>query len=373
MKTQIIFLLLLFNVVQLCHAQAVLREVFKIRDTLRLERYTPSSEEFNFQKVEMNAGDHRILNASKVESLRSQHIMAVDLVYSDYPVGDDFTELNRKRFLELSKFLPNAFNDKHIKWRVVVQTGVSKTGNINSYFHGFAVYYRNYDLSAELGHIDGVLSGRPLRMDSLIFKVLERNKDWKNMLVVMDVTGSMSPYTAQLILWLKLNTGDKRFKHFTFFNDGDEKSSERKEIGKTGGIYHIVAELYEEVAKKVKEAMSKGSGGDIQENDIEALLAGIKECPECKDIVLVADNYSPCRDLSLLKELKKPVKVILCGAQRFINVEYLQIARVTGGSVHTIESDILDLMKMKEGQTIDIDGRTYRIEKDKFVLLPLKD
>ncbi len=369
MKTRILLLYALVSSLHLYRAQPVLREIFRVRDTLRLDRYSPSSDEFSFQKIDMHAGDHRILDVIKAEALRTQHIVAVDLVYSDYPVGDDFTELNRKRFLELSKFVPNAFNDKHIQWRVVVQTGVAKTGNINSYFHGFVVYYRPYDLKTELAGIDAALYGRPVKSDSLIYKVFDRNKVWKNMLVVMDVTGSMSPYTAQLILWLKLNTDDKRFKHFTFFNDGNLLPTDKKEVGKTGGIYHVVAEAYTAVADKAKEAMQAGSGGDIQENDLEALLAGIIACPECSDIVLIADNYSPCRDLSLLKELKKPVKVIICGAHSFVNVEYLQLARATGGSVHTIESDILNMMKLKDGQTIEIDGNTYKIEKDKFVRL----
>jgi hypothetical protein len=373
MNTRIIFSTVLLFSFQQFYAQLFLRENFRLRDTLRIERFSPSSDEFSFQKIDMHAGDHRILDPSKAENLRSQLIMAVDLVYSDYPVGDDFTELNRKRFLELSKFLPNAINDKHIKWRVVVQTGVAKTGNINSYFHGFVVYYRPYDLKAELSCIDGAVLGRPVKTDSLIYKIFDRNKEWKNMLVVMDVTGSMSPYTAQLIMWLKLNTDDKRFKHFTFFNDGDSKPSEKKDVGNTGGIYHIVAEAYNLVAERVKYAMSRGNGGDIQENDMEALLAGIKECPTCTDVVLIADNYSPCRDLSLLKEIKKPIKVIVCGAHSAVHVEYLQIAKETGGSVHTIESDILNLMKMKEGQTIEIDGNTYRITKDKFVLVPKKE
>lgn len=350
-------------------SQVIMREVIRLRDTLHVEKHQPTSDFFSIEKLAMAAGDHRFKEPEKAEKLRTQGITEVELVYSDYPVGDDFTELNRKRILELYKFAPNAFNDKNIKWRVVVQTGVEKTGNIHSYFHGFVVYYRPYDLNAELNTIQGVLDGKYALGDSTILKTFERNKDWKDMLVVTDVTGSMTPYTVQLILWLKLNTLKPRASYFTFFNDGDRKLDGKKDVGKTGGIYSIESDEYQKVAEKAIEAMRNGSGGDMQENDIEALLAGIKACPTCKSIVLIADNFAPVRDVKLLKELNKPIKIILCGTEMGINTQYLDIAKATGGSVHTMQSDLDNLIKKNEGDFIQLDGKKYKISKGKFVLV----
>ncbi len=347
-------------------SQVILREVIRLRDTLKVDKHLPVSAFLTIEKLSMAAGHHRFKEPEKAEKLRTQGIAEVELVYSDYPVGDDFSELNRKRILELYKYVPNAFNDKNIKWRVVVQTGVEKTGNIHGYFHGFVLYYRPYDLSTELSTINDVLEGKSVISDSTILKTMARNPHWKEMLVIADVTGSMTPYTAQLILWLKLNTKDNRTKQFTFFNDGDRKSG-RKEVGKTGGIYSISSNNYQKVAEKAIEAMKNGSGGDMEENDIEAVLQGIKNCQECKNIVLIADNFAPVRDVELLKQVKKPIKIILCGTAMGINTQYLDIARATGGSVHTMESDLDALIKKNEGDLIELDGIQYRIVKGKFV------
>jgi hypothetical protein len=366
MKRLIIFALLCIMGMQ-ANGQMIIRDNISIRDTIRLERYNPESESFAIAKLAMAPGDHRLKDPSKAETLRSQGIVRVELVYSDFPVGEDFRELNRMRMLELYKFLPNAFNDAGIKWSVVVQTGVAKTGNIGSYFHGFVVHYRPYHLSYEVSSIEGVLKGKHQVKDSTVLKVLERNREWKDMLVVADVTGSMNPYTAQLILWLKLNTGSGRAKHFTFFNDGDDKPNFRKEKGKTGGIYSVRSNEYNVVAVKAIEAMRKGNGGDMQENDVEALIKGIKDCDECKNIVLIADNLAPVRDIELIKEVKKPVKVILCGTAMGINTQYLDIARATGGSIHTMESDLTNLIKLNEGSIIEVDGQKFKIVKGSFV------
>jgi hypothetical protein len=46
---------------------------------------------------------------------------------------------------------------------------------------------------------------------------------------------------------------------------------------------------------------------------------------------------------------------------------YLEIARKTGGSIHTIEDDITNLSKIREGQMVDILGINYIIKKGKLV------
>jgi hypothetical protein len=61
-------------------------------------------------------------------------------------------------------------------------------------------------------------------IDSTVIKILDRKKEqWKNMLVLGDLTGSMAPYSAQLFAWYKMNMLTRPVKHFVFFNDGDMK------------------------------------------------------------------------------------------------------------------------------------------------------
>ena len=114
----------------------------RIKDTLEIDKYKSQDNGFKVQMLKMAPGSWRIKNEAAAELLKSETIVAVDLVYSDYPEGEDFTELNKRRLIELYGALPDAFNRQVVTWRVVKQTGVKKTGGINNYFHGFAVYFR---------------------------------------------------------------------------------------------------------------------------------------------------------------------------------------------------------------------------------------
>lgn len=188
------------------------------------------------------------------------------------------------------------------------------------------------------------------------------------MLVVTDLTGSMSPYTAELLLWFRLAQNTGRVEHLVFFNDGDGKSDSLKVLGKTGGLYDIRPESFEEIAKLANQVVEKGNGGDEPENNVEALLYGLKVCPECEEVIMISDNWATPRDIALLKKLTKPVRVILCGTEEGINPDYLNLARDTGGSVHTIKEDIDDLLNLNEGQEIKIGKETFIIKNGKFEL-----
>ncbi|MEM7104903.1 MAG: energy transducer TonB [Bacteroidota bacterium] len=205
--------------------------------------------------------------------------------------------------------------------------------------------------------------------DSTIFKVFHRNTHWKKMHVICDVTGSMSPYSAQLLLWYKLNfkANKDRIEYFTFFNDGNQKPDKQKRIGKTGGIYQSKKSGFEGIKDLAKKTMRNGYGGDIPENNIEALLKAIDQCEHCKDIVMIADNYATPRDLELLRKVKKPIRVIACGTTGGINTAYLDIAKQTKGSFHTMEEDLMNLAELNEGEEITIGKKRYIIAKGKFV------
>ena len=203
--------------------------------------------------------------------------------------------------------------------------------------------------------------------DRTIHEVFNRNPKWKNMLVVTDVTGSMYPYIAQLLVWHQLNLKTKKdkVKQITFFNDGDTKRV--KPIGSTGGIYHSKSRLFEDFKEVLYKAMKAGGGGDCPENNIEAVLKAIKKCPEGEDIVMIADNYATPRDLSLAAQIKRPVKIILCGASvSTINISYLNLARKLKGSIHTMSDDIIDLASKNEGESIFLSGIEFKIVKGKF-------
>ncbi|MCB0524459.1 MAG: hypothetical protein H6576_16720 [Lewinellaceae bacterium] len=208
-----------------------------------------------------------------------------------------------------------------------------------------------------------------LKSDSLIMKVLTRNKDWKKMLVVEDVTGSMMPYLADLLLWNALKRNLENTSHFVFFNDGDAKRRDEKVIGKTGGLYHAKPNNVDSLEMTMITAIAGGNGDDIPENDIEAVLAGIAACPDCGEVVLISDNRAVPRDLELVTKIGKPVHVILCGVSTAYPVSpaHLYIAWKTKGSLHTITEDITKLAEMEEGESISVMGKKYKILNGKFV------
>lgn len=201
--------------------------------------------------------------------------------------------------------------------------------------------------------------------DSSIFKILNRN-NWKNTLFVCDVTGSMSPYTSQLLLWYKLNLTKSLVKQFFFFNDGNGMNDMKKQIGNTGGIYHTSTNDFNVVANTLFEAMSNGDGGDVPENNLEAVLAAINLYPQFTNVVLIADNFATPRDLSLLSKIHIPIKVILCGTYAGLNTNYMDMVRSNKGSLHTIDDDIVNLTYLNEGEEISISGHTYKIHNGKF-------
>ena len=114
--------------------------------------------------------------------------------------------------------------------------------------------------------------------------------------------------------------------------------------------------------------MKNGGGGDAPENDLEAILEGMNKFKVYDEIILIADNYANIKDIKLLSKIKKPIRIILCGVDgEGVNVDYLNLAYATKGSIHTIEDDITNVTETLEGKTIEIDGATYKLIKGKFV------
>lgn len=374
--------------------------------------YQPVNKVDKHLKLEMDYGKSSVKNKKAAAEIKDAQIASVDLVYTDFPKGINLEKLNQQRLAELKKTAPQLFKDEKITWRMVAQTNCETKKDAENLFHGIVITYRPApspeSMAAEVSYLKSFTEGikptdadkteeikesfestlpvtitsslitdgklistttftYPSLEDSTLFKVFDRNKNWNEKLIVMDVTGSMSPYTAQLFAWLKLNTIDHRIKQFIFFNDGDRTPDHKKIIGKTGGIYETRSADFTSVSGKVYEAMINGCGGDTPENNIEALLKGTELCPYSEDIILIADNWANVKDIELAGEIKKPVHIILCGTWFGINTQYLDLARITGGTVHTIEEDLNDLALLNEGETITLGGTIFKIIKGKFV------
>lgn len=206
--------------------------------------------------------------------------------------------------------------------------------------------------------------------ENVVTEVLNRNKEWKNCLVVTDVTGSMSPYLGQFLAWHFLNvTQNPTHRSFVFFNDGDNKSDGLKKIGSTGGIYQVNTTSFEELKNTLANAQSRGSGGDGPENNLEAVIAGLEANPGIKEVIMIADNFATPRDIALISKIDRPIHFIMCGSSSGVNAAYLELARANGGTIHTIESDISRLSEFKEGETFSIGSSKYLIKNGKVLMI----
>jgi hypothetical protein len=203
--------------------------------------------------------------------------------------------------------------------------------------------------------------------DTSILKILDRTK-WEKATIVTDVTGSMYKYTAQLLLWIKSSPIGNLSKNFVFFNDGDNMPDKDKKLGNTGGIYSRSCNSYAEMESLMKTTMLKGGGGDYPENNIEALLKAEKDFPATEFQVLIADNWAPIKDKVLWQHLTKPVRIVVCGATEFnVNIDYLNLARKTNGSVHLMESDLYNLSALKEGEILKVGKNSFIVKNGMFV------
>jgi hypothetical protein len=203
---------------------------------------------------------------------------------------------------------------------------------------------------------------------------------FKSKVIVTDITGSMYGYTEQVMLWHALNFMKKEDKKYLFFNDGDGKVTSQKTIGSTGGLYFCQGEIkdFNTIINTMRKGMRNGSGGEYPENDVEALLAAQVRLDEYDEIFLIADNYSPVRDLVLMKELNVPIRIILCGVEdggssfwgkqeKIINEEYLNLAHATNGSIHLVKQDVYELAKTQEGESITIKGQKFDFINGRFI------
>jgi hypothetical protein len=203
--------------------------------------------------------------------------------------------------------------------------------------------------------------------DTSILTILDRTR-WENATIVGDVTGSMYKYTAQLLLWVKANPIGSSAKNFVFFNDGDNMPDKDKKTGSTGGIYYKTCNTYTEVENLMRGTMLKGGGGDYPENNIEALLRAEKAFPAAEFNVMIADNWAAIKDKVLMPQLTKPVRVVVCGATEFnVNIDYLNLARRTRGSVHLMESDLYNLSGLKEGEILKVGKNNFIVKNGVFV------
>ncbi len=429
MKKVILILTTLLIGLVSCREEIVPNSIIPIFDSI-LDKPTQLTEyefldstSFKYVTLPLDFGANRVKDSILLAKLKNAHIRYITYVYSDFKSDPNFKqeELNRERLYYLYLSLIQLSDDEHIEieWKVIEQTGADSELSAKQLFHGFVIYYRpqptKESMQAEITFVDqmidtalayvtpvadtslAVITEEEVRdkgfdisyedafeetdaypiveafdygdyfVDTTVSASFNRNKHWDKMLVLCDLTGSMSPYSAQLLVWHRLNIDKKKTQHFVFFNDGDNTPDHKKKAGDTGGIYYSRADDFDQLQRIAYKCMSHGGGGDAPENDVEALLKGLNKCKNCGDVVLIADNWANMRDYKFINKIDRPVRIILCGTQLGVNIQYLELARATKGSVHTIEEDIDNLMDLREGEKVSIGKRNFLISEGRFI------
>ena len=202
--------------------------------------------------------------------------------------------------------------------------------------------------------------------NSTVYRSMEAVIPKEKVCVVMDVTSSMSIHLASMNWWLVNSPDSLNIVHYTFFNDGDNAEDRKKKVGRTGGIYH--GQKLRELPATLMEAMHKGNGGDVVENDFEALIAAQNQSQNADALLLIVDNFSDVRDEDLLPQISMKTHVIVAGDVTVVRECYLNLAKATGGDL-LVNGKRLSLENVQPGGRVTIAESTYHYDGNNFRLL----
>ena len=255
---------------------------------------------------------------------------------------------------DITKYRKNEITKELTKDNVIVEWEYDSIGLDKRYYN--AVYHLSKVTA-------GIFAAYKSLQDNSLLEVFRRLRTEKNTLIVTDMTGSMMPYYAQLLLWHALRSENKRLENYVFFNDGDSKNSSDKIIGNTGGLYSTYTNNLLDVFRTMNLCMTKGGGGDLPENNFEAGLHGLNSNDSIQRVILICDNWAVPRDVELLQQIEVPIDFVMCGATLGVNKEYLNLVRQNNGRLHTVEKSISNLGTKEIGEKFTIGSRKYVIGK----------
>ena len=341
------------------------------------QNYALSKE--NTVHLKMAYGSQKILNPRDWSSVqKDSRAKQVDLVMTLYPSDvenwkEDFEDLIEQRLTNLTDLDSNLLVDCTIKWNLILQDADTTAYHAKKRDHGVFITYVDLPTSKHKNHYASVLTkcyGRNVAKieGEKLTQITKRNKEkWKKMLIVTDCSGSMMPYGAEVFLWHMLKYNKKNVNQFAFFNDGETGSTE---VGNAGGIHMIKIKDHRKIGSSLNYVNSIGTKNfDSPENDLEAVIYAMDRAYNYDEVILIADNNSAIRDFKLVKQIKHPIRIVLCGLDMENNIhpDYLELAFLTKGSIHTVEKDIENFMRNDQGKIIPIYDKKYQIIGDELV------
>ena len=164
--------------------------------------------------VNMSFGEADILSVMDRKELQKADIIQIDVVYTNFPKGQDISALNKQRILNILGIRSDLVRNTSISWHLVRQMYCHDESEAKLLFHGAVIYYlpeqtqalNNFEMEQykELPKSDTVKitekSLKQFKDDPVILEVMKRNK-WENPTIVADVTCSMYPYLKQTAFW----------------------------------------------------------------------------------------------------------------------------------------------------------------------------
>lgn len=269
-------------------------------------------------------------------------------------------------FVTMPEWLPAEIEGATVESTINMELRVSYSRSVNGMYT--IDKKRPSFMETDNGRIAEVIEERENREQqafkgSTIYRGMRTIDKSEKVAIVMDVTGSMYPHIAALKRWLDSNPDSLVVTSYSFFNDGDGKRTSQKKKGETGGIY--LTKEKTKVIETIEQAMLGGTGGETSESDMEAILNALKNDSLCDAILLIGDNFSDIRDISLLEDVTKKVNVLICAAPETIRAEYLDVCYKTGGYL-IMDGKKYTFNELKRGDLITVNGYKYKFNGKVF-------
>ena len=102
--------------------------------------------------INMQYGQAEVISNSDREALKKADIFQVDLVFSNFPVDFDMTELNTKRIKVVEGLRKEAVTNPEVEWNLIRQMRCTNEAEAKVLFHGIVIHYRkaqSVEVSAE--------------------------------------------------------------------------------------------------------------------------------------------------------------------------------------------------------------------------------
>lgn len=196
--------------------------------------------------------------------------------------------------------------------------------------------------------------------DKVLEIVMDRN-NWKNKLLISDVSSEMLPYALKLAKWYNEHRSGDTKTQFVLYNNYI-----LKEGSDAGSALYMVSPNYDSLVEKIR-FVHDGIGFEKAEHDLKELITNKGLTDGYEDVILFVDKDAGLRDYEHFKNLTAPVHIVLCVDDRRPNAQHLTVAWKTKGSVHSISGDYTDIGNLQEGDTFKMEGFEYKLMGGEFV------